>query len=95
LGRFASALSDQIEKMSLDFGVLLLEKGKKDGAVNPGIDGNAPAYMVDNHILMLAFSCNSEHHSQRFHRYFGRPDASYTDEEKVGLMILSFRRFPA
>jgi AcrR family transcriptional regulator len=93
MDRFASTLSDLIEKISLDFWTLLLEKGRKDGDINPGIDIQAAAYMLDNHVLMLAFSSISEHYSRRFHRYFGRPEAAYTDTEKVALTMRSFREF--
>lgn len=92
---FASTLSDQIEKISHDFWCPLIEKGQQQGDVNTDIDINAAAYMLDNHVLMLAFSAISRHYNQRFQRYFGRPSEAFTDEEKVLLTVNSIRQFLA
>jgi AcrR family transcriptional regulator len=93
MGEFASAMSDRIEKMSLDYWTRLIDHGKYKGYIRYDIDTPGAAYMLDNHVLLLALATISEHYDRRFHRFFGQPGGRYTDEEKVQLMLKSVRQF--
>ena len=90
---FASELSDEFERKSFDFFYQIIEEARDSGEIRKGISTETAAYFIDNHLMLLAFSCVSEHYNRRFHQYFGKGMGRLDADRKIELIMGSFRQF--
>lgn len=92
---FAGDLSDQFEGQTADFFAALIDQAKSMGEVEASIPTDSATYLLDNHLMLFAFSCVSEHYDRRFHQYFEtRTEKNRMDaEEKIEIMLNSFHQF--
>ncbi len=92
---FASELSDEFERQSFDFFFQIIEEARDNDEIRKGISTDTAAYFIDNHLMLFAFSCVSEHHNRRFHQYFGRGLRQIDPDQKIELIMRSFRQLLA
>lgn len=92
MDEFAPELSDDFEKGSFDFFVRLIETAKEKGEIRPDISNETATYFIDNHLMLFAFSCVSEHYNRRFNLCFGKAGESLDPDQKVQSMMRSFRQ---
>jgi len=89
---FASELSDEFERLSFDLFYQIFEEARNNGEIRKGISTEAAVYFSDNHLMLFAFSCVSEHYNRRFHQYFGKGMGRLDAERKIELTMRSFRQ---
>lgn len=89
---FAVELSDAFERQSFEFFYRLIEEARRDGEIRRGIATETVAYFLDNHLMLFAFSCVSEHYNRRFHQYFAKGDERLEPGQKIKLIMRSFRQ---
>lgn len=92
MAAFTTILTKQNEENSYKFWKKVLEKGKQLGEIRKDIDTNVAAYMVDNHFMLLNFSCLSEHHSQRYNVYFSNKGKTMSMKAKTDLLMRSLKQ---
>ncbi len=92
---FAEDLSDQFEGQTADFFAALIDQAKSDGEIDSAIPTDSATYLLDNHMMLFAFSCVSEHYDRRFHQYFEtrRVNERIDAEKKIEIMLDSFHQF--
>lgn len=89
---FAAELSDAFERQSFEFFCRLIEEARRDGEIRRKIATETAAYFLDNHLMLFAFSCVSEHYNRRFHQYFSKGDEHLEASQKIKLIMRSFRQ---
>ncbi len=91
---FASDLSDAFERQTADFFSALIEESKQKGEVDSSVSTSSATYLLDNHLMLFAFSCVSEHYDRRFHQYFKDIFASgdLDSVKKIKIMMDSFHQ---
>lgn len=92
---FAVELSDAFERQSFEFFYKLVEEAQKKGEVRKGITPETAAYLLDNHLMLYAFSCVSEHYDRRFHQFFGKGNKRLSADGKIKMIMRSYRQFLA
>lgn len=95
VNRFAKKISDEMEGLSFRFWSGLIKGAKSSGDVRRGLDTRGAAYLLDNHLMLYAFSCVSEHYDRRFNQYFAPEGRRLTPEDKVRHIMKSLRQFLA
>ncbi len=89
---FAAELSDDFERQSFVFFCRLIEEARLNGEIRPGIATETAAYFLDNHLMLFAFSCVSKHYDRRFHQYFAKDAELLESDQKIRLIMQSFRQ---
>lgn len=87
----ASELSDEFERQSFEFFYSMIEEARHKGEIRRGISTETAAYLIDNHLMLFAFSCVSLHYDRRFHQYFGTGVERLDAEAKIDIIMRSFR----
>lgn len=87
--RFADVLSDKVEKSARDFHVELIKDARERGEIDSDIDINIAAYIIDNNLMLLAFSIISDHYNQRFQTYFSSTSRELDDRKKIDVIMAS------
>lgn len=89
MAEFATELSDELERMSVDFWRHMIEEAKAHGEVRKGVSSTTAAYVLDNYMMLFAFSCVSEHYERRFHQFYGNGKSPVKAGRKVDMIIKS------
>lgn len=89
---FAAELSDTFERQSFEYFNDLIKEAQEKGEIREGIAVETAAYFLDNHLMMYAFSCVSEHYDRRFHQFFGKGNEKMDDECKIEMIMRSYRQ---
>ncbi len=84
MSEFAADLSDELERMSVQFWRHMIEQAREKEEIRPGISTRTASYVLDNYLMLFAFSCVSEHWERRFHQFYGK---SITTQNKVDVII--------
>lgn len=92
MDEFASELSDEFEHQSFAFFYQMVEEARANGEIREGIATETVVYLLDNHLMLLAFSFVSEHYNRRFHQYFGKDSRQMTADQKIDLVMRSFQQ---
>ncbi len=92
---FASELSDEFEQLSFDFFYQIIEEARANGEIRKGVSTETAAYFLDNHLMLFAFSCVSEHYNRRFHQYFGKSMGQLDADRKIEIIMQSFKQLLA
>ena len=87
----AASLSERIEQPAKAIWLSLVEEGKRRGEIDKKIDSNVASYIIDNHVMPFMFSCVSEHYDRRFSSYFGRGKRTFTNREKMRIVLTSIK----
>jgi len=90
---FALELSNEFEKWSFDLFCSIAENAQLRGEIRKDISIGDISYFLDNHLLLLGFSCVSEHYARRFNQFLGKGMGHLSNEEKIELVMASFRQF--
>lgn len=90
---FADEIVDRFESISRDFFFFLIDKGKRQGEIDPRINNQHAALLLSSYLTMFVYALVSEHHRQRFDLFFKTGERQFTDEERIGLIIESLRAF--
>ncbi len=93
MNKFSSCISQEFEESSYEFWVNLIKRAKSAGEIRENIDMNSAAYMLDNHLALLAYSCISEHHDKRFNAFFRQQGEDLSLAEKSVLVKGSILQF--
>lgn len=88
---FSSQFTDQFERQTFEYYADIIDIARERGDIRDGITTETAAYLIDNHLMLLAYSCVSEHYNRRFHQYFGYESGQLDITEKIGLIMRSFR----
>jgi len=88
MDRFAR-LTEVVEGPMVLYLTELLEEAKRRGEIRAGVDSGAVAYVIDNQMMLLAFSFVSEHHHRRLTQFLGHGRRELSGEEKVELVLRS------
>jgi len=89
MSEFATELSDDLERMSVQFWRHLIDEAREAGEIRQGISTTTAAYVLDNYLMLFAFSCVSEHYQRRFQQFYGKPGQPVKAGRKVDLIIKS------
>lgn len=92
---FATTLSDVFERQSFEYFFTLFEAAQAKGDVREGICPETAAYFLDNHLMLYAFSCVSEHYDRRFHQFFGKENQRLNAHHKIDIVMTSYRQMLA
>jgi len=87
--KFAGMVSEKIEKRAQNFHIQLIREAMDKGEIDPAVDPDSAAYIIDNHITMLAFSMVSTHYQKRFQAYFGERFPELDNEKKIDIIMKS------
>lgn len=87
-GDLAQRLSQEIETISSDAYVKLLQEGQQRGEVRKDIDPRLGAFFVDNLFMSLQFSYVNGYYIQRFKTYAG--ETILEQDEKVVQQMIGF-----
>ena len=87
----ASELSDEFERQSFEFLYSMIEEARREGEIRRSIATATAAYLIDNHLMLFAFSFVSLHYDRRFHQYFGKCAEQLDAEAKINVIMRSFR----
>lgn len=93
MDEFASELSDEFERLSSDFFHQIIDEARKKGEIRKGFSTENAAYLIDNNLMLFAFSCVSEHYNRRFHQFLGNGKDRLDTDQKIDLIMRSFREF--
>ena len=91
LDPLASELSDEFERQSFEFLYSMIEEARREGEIRRSIATATAAYLIDNHLMLFAFSFVSLHYDRRFHQYFGKDAEQLDAEAKINVIMRSFR----
>ena len=89
--RFATVLSERVEKAALQFHLEFIEQAQQQGELTGKLNARSAAYIVDNHLMTLVFSIVSEHYNKRFFVYFGDSKTPKSPEERVPIVMASLK----
>ncbi len=89
---FAAKLSDTFEQEAFNFFYKLIKEAQEKGNIREGITPETAAYFLDNHLMLFAFSCVSEHYNRRFHQFFGKGNERLHTNQKIEMIMRSYRQ---
>lgn len=92
---FAAELSSEFERQTYEHYARIIDDARHQGELRQVISTETAAYFIDNHLMLLAYSCVSEHYDRRFHQYFGQGARQLDVEQKIDLIMRSFRELLA
>lgn len=88
---FSSEFSDELEQKTFEHYARFIDAAKERGEIRKTISTETAAYLIDNHILLLAYSFISNHYNRRFHQYFRKKNSELDKTGKIELVIRSFK----
>ena len=92
---FATELSDTFERKSFEFFYELVKEAQENGDIREEITPETAAYFLDNHLMLFAFSCVSEHYDRRFYQFFGKGNERLDANRKTEMIMRSYRQLLA
>ena len=90
--KFARLLSQKIEDRARNFHINLVKDAMANGEIATTADPDITAYIIDNNLMILAFSIVSEHYHQRFQAYFGSQSPELDTDKKIDIIMKSIRQ---
>ncbi len=90
--KFARMFSTKIEKRAQAYYVELVNESIQKGEVSSKADPEITAYIIDNNLMILAFSIVSEHYNRRFQAYFGSHSSKLDVKKKIEIILKSIRQ---
>ena len=93
MGEFALELSNDFEGWSVELFSEAVKNAQSKGEIRKDLDIKDVAYLLDNHLLLFAFSRVSEHYNRRFNQFFGNGREEMSDAKKVDCIMTSLKRF--
>ncbi len=91
--KFALELSNDFEGWSVELFSEAAKTAQSEGEIREDLAVEDVAYLIDNHLLLFAFSRVSEHYNRRFNQFFGRERGEMSDAQKVDRIMTSLRHF--
>ncbi len=88
----AAELTNAFEQMSFKFYRQLILGAREKKEIRKEVSTETAAYLIDNHLMLFAFSCVSEHYDRRFNQFFNKKTGCLSSEEKMEITMLSFRQ---
>lgn len=89
--KFAGVVSEKIEERAREFHIQLVREAIDNGEIDPAVDPDIAVYIIDNNLMILAFSIISEHYQKRFQAYFGLQKTEIDDAKKIDIIMKSIR----
>ena len=93
MGEFALELSNDFEGWSVELFSEAAKNAQSKGEIREDLAIEEVAYLLDNHLLLFAFSRVSEHYNRRFNQFFSRGKGEMRDAQKVDCIMTSLKRF--
>jgi TetR/AcrR family transcriptional regulator len=90
--KFARQLSQKVENRARNFHVNLVKEAIASGQIDQTVDPDIAAYIIDNNLMILAFSIISEHYHLRFQAYFGSQSPKLDIDKKIDIIMKSIRQ---
>ncbi len=91
MDEFASEASGGFERATFGFFKSIVEEARNNGQIRQDISTETAAYFIDNHLMLFAFSCVSNYHDDRFCQFFGNGVDRLKGEQKIELIMRSFK----
>lgn len=91
LNAFADYVSERFESVGRDYFFRLVEAAKRRGEIDPRIDSDHAAYLIDSFVILFSYALVSEHYRKRFDRFYSRKGTDFTPEQRIGLVVESLR----
>lgn len=86
LAGMSAKLSRQIEEITYELYIYILQKAKENGTIDQSVDAQLAAFFIDNLVVMLQFSLSSDYYKERMKIFLG-PDALNEDERVIQGMV--------
>ena len=93
MGEFALELSNDFEGWSVEIWHKTAKIAQSKSEIRKDLAIEDIAYLIDNNLLLFAFSRVSEHYNRRFNQFFGREGGEMSDVQKVDCIMTSLRHF--
>ena len=93
MGEFALELSNDFEGWSVGLFSEAAKIAQSKGEIREDLAIEDVAYLLDNHLLLFAFSRVSEHYNRRFNQFYGEGREEMSDAQKVDRIMTSLRHF--
>lgn len=91
LSVMSAKLSRQIEEITYELYMNILQKAKDSGTIDKGVDIQLAAFFIDNLVVMLQFSLTTDYYKERMKIFLG-PESLYEDERIIQGMVGLFKK---
>lgn len=91
LSGMSAKLSRQIEEITYELYINILQKAKDSGTIDKGVDIQLAAFFIDNLVVMLQFSLATDYYKERMKIFLG-PEALNEDERIIQGMVGLFKK---
>lgn len=91
LSAMSAKLSSQIEKITFDLYISIIENAKRKGTIKKEVNSRLAAFFIDNLVIMLQFSIAADYYKERMKIFLG-DDLSEDYEIIIKGMVDLFRK---
>ncbi len=90
--RFAANASEKFESAASMYTIRLVEKSKHRGEINPKLQREHAAYLIDSHITFFVYSLVSEYHCQRFDSFYADTGQKLSVPQRISTIVESLKQ---
>jgi AcrR family transcriptional regulator len=91
LAVMSAKLSQQIEKITYELYISIIEDAKKKGTIDPGVNSKLAAFFIDNLAIMIQFSISTDYYKERM-KIFLNEGLSEDKESIIEGMVELFKK---
>jgi len=93
LSGMSKKLSRQIEEITYELYIDIIDNAKKVGTVDKGVDSRLAAFFIDNLVIMLQFSFSSDYYKERMKIFLGIDSSNDYERIIKGMISLLKKAF--